>query len=46
MGRRNGTMREMFFKLLHNDPFAKHWYYDSEGNKTFTMSRKRNPIEV
>ena len=30
----------MFFKLLHNDPCNK--YFDLEGNKTFTMLKKRN----
>ena len=44
VGSRYGEMGEMFFQLLHNDPFAKHWYYDSEGNKTYTMLKKRNPI--
>ena len=44
MSSRYGEMGEMFFQLLHNDPFAKHWYYDSEGNKTYTVLRKRNPF--
>ena len=44
VGSRFGEMDEMFFQFLHNDPFAKHKYYDSEGNKTYTMLMKRNPI--
>ena len=44
VGSRYGEMGEMFFQLLHNDPFAKHWYYDSECNKLCTMLKKRNPF--
>ena len=36
--------REMFFQSLHNDPFAKHWYYDSEGDTLCTLLKNRNPI--
>ena len=39
-----GEMEEMFFQVLHNDSFVKHWYYDSEGNKLCTLLKKRNPI--
>ena len=39
-----GKMGEMFFQLLHNDPFAKHWYCDSESNKLCTLRKKRNPL--
>ena len=37
VGSRCGEMGEMFFQLLHNDPFAKHWFYDSEWNKLCTV---------
>ena len=40
----NGKMYDMFSEFLHNDSFAKHWYYDSEGNKLCTLLKKRNPI--
>ena len=39
-----GEPGEIFFQFLHNDPFAKHWYYDAEGNKLCTMLKKRNPF--
>ena len=32
-------MGQMFFHFLQNDPFAIHWYYDSDGNKLLTMLR-------
>ena len=44
VGSRCGKTGAMFFQLLHNDPFAKQWYYDSEGNKLCTLLKKRNPI--
>ena len=40
-GRRYGKMGEIFFLLLHSDPFAKHWNYDDEGCKLCTL---RYPI--
>ena len=43
-GSRYGLMGEMFFQLLHKDSFAKHWYYDGEGDKLCTLLKKRNPI--
>ena len=27
-GSRYGKVGEIFFQLLHCDPFVKHWYYD------------------
>ena len=39
-GSRYGQMCAMFFQLLHNDPFAKHWYYDDDGNKLCTLLKK------
>ena len=39
-----GKWGEMFFQVLHNDPFAKHWYYESEGHQLCTLLKKRNPI--
>ena len=44
VGSRYGEMGEMFFLSLHNDPFAKHRYFDSEGNKACMMLKKRIPI--
>ena len=35
---------ERFFQFLHNEPFAKHWHCDVEGNKLCTMLKKRNPF--
>ena len=40
-GRRCGKMGEIFFQLIHSDPFAKHWYYEEEDNKLCTL---RYPI--
>ena len=39
--RRYGKMGDIFFQLLHSDPFAKHWYYDDEGFESCTL---RYPI--
>ena len=35
---------EFFFQLLHNDPYEKHWHYDSEGNRTYVTLKKRSPF--
>ena len=40
-GRLYGKMGNIFFQLLHRDPFVKHWYYDAEGCKLCTL---RYPI--
>ena len=40
-GRRFGKMGNIFFQLLRNDPFAKHWHHDAEGYKLCTL---RHPI--
>ena len=40
-GRRYGEIVNIFFQLLHSDPFVKHWYYDAEGYKLCTL---RYPI--
>ena len=37
VGCRWGKVGGIFFKLLHSDPFAKHWYYDDEGYKLCTL---------
>ena len=30
--------------LPESDPYEKHWYYVSDGNKTYTMLKKNNPF--
>ena len=34
-------MGQIFFQLLHSDPFVKHWYHDAEGYK---LCRLKYPI--
>ena len=41
---RFGEMSEFYFLLLQNDPYEKHWRYDMNGNKTYTMLKKNNPF--
>ena len=35
-------MGEFYFLPPQNDPFKKHWHYNSDGNKTYTMLKKKN----
>ena len=37
VGTRYGEMGEFYFLLPHDDPYEKHWHYDSDGNKTYPM---------
>ena len=44
VGGRHGEMGEFYFSLQHNDPYEKHWHYDSDDNKTHTMLKKNSPL--
>ena len=35
---------EFHFLPLQSDPYEKHWHCDSDGNKTYTMLKKNNPL--
>ena len=37
-------MVEFYFLLQHNETHEKHWHYDSDGNKTYTMLKNDNPL--
>ena len=39
-----GKMGEFHFEPQQNDPYEKHWHYDSDGNKTYTMLKKNDPF--
>ena len=41
-GRRYGKMGDIFFQLLHSDPFVKHWYFDAEGYKILHVERSNH----
>ena len=42
VGNRYGEMGEFYFLLLQNGPHEKHWHYDIDGTKTYTMFKKTN----
>ena len=44
VGNRHGEMGVFYFLLLQNEPYEKHWHYDMNGNKTYTLLKKNNPF--